>query len=83
MFWCLGRVRAFHFLLFGRVDAFCFLPFWEGAFFFAVWAGTGVESLTGLPGWALRGLTTKKTKQQTKTGSQVDAEERFRLGNVP
>ena len=33
-------------------------------FFFAVWAGTGVHSLTDLPGRAFRGLTTKKTKQQ-------------------
>ena len=34
--------------------------------FFAAWAGTGVHSLTGLPGSALRGPTTKKTKQQNK-----------------
>ena len=46
---------AFLFLLFGRA-ACCFL--------FTVGAGTGVYSLTGLPGLALGGPITEHTKQQ-------------------
>ena len=37
-----------------------FLAVRAGVVFFVVRAGTGVRSLTGLPGWALRDLTTKK-----------------------
>ena len=62
---------------------FFFLAVWAGCvIFFAVWAGgvyfsllfgrgTGVHSLTGLPGSSLSDPTTKKTKQQKrkKTGS--------------
>ena len=66
------------FLLFGRGACLLFAV-WAGVvFFFAVWAGgvcvcffvfgrgTGVYSLTGLPGSSLRDPTTKKTKQQQK-----------------
>ena len=66
-----------------------FFAVWAGAFLFgclgggpfyvlllaflSVRAGTGVHSLTGLPISALRGLTTKKTKQPPQkkdTGSK-------------
>ena len=63
-------------LLFGRGACllFCCLAAGRAFFFFfflfAVWVGTGVHSLTGLAGSALRGPTTRKTKQQeTNTGS--------------
>ena len=40
---------------------------WAGeCCFFAVWAWTGVHSLTDVPAWAGWGLTTRKTKQQKK-----------------
>ena len=65
---CLGG-RVFHFLLFGRGACFS-LPFGRGRVcFFAVWAGTGVHSLTGLPGWASKGLTTKRPNSKSNTGS--------------
>ena len=62
----------------GRIYVFCCLG--RGVFFFfAVWAGgvfifllfgrgTGVHSLTGLPGSSLSDPTTKKTEQQKKHG---------------
>ena len=39
----------------------------ERVFVSAVWAGTGVHSLTGLPGTSVRIPTRKKTNSQTKT----------------
>ena len=69
--------QSLFFLPFGRVRVH-FFSVWAGCMFivFAVWAGgrffwlsgrgTGVHSLTGLPGSALRGPTTKTTKQQNK-----------------
>ena len=67
-----GRVRV-HFLLFGRLSCFLFAV-WAGggrAFFLLFGWGTGVHSLTGLPGSSSSDPTTKKTKQQKKknTGS--------------
>ena len=59
-FCCLGGGRVFFCL--GR----------ERVFLFAVWAGTGVHSLTGLPGSSSSDPTTKKAKQQKKkTGSAI------------
>ena len=49
---------VFHFFLFGR----------GRVVFFAAWAGTGVHSLTGLPGWASRGLTIKRPNSKQKNG---------------
>ena len=79
-FCCLGGVGGervcFFCLLFGRVRVFLLFGGSGGwlRFFFAVWAGwiffflfgrgTGVHSLTGLPGSSLSDPTTKKTKQQ-------------------
>ena len=69
----------------GGVFFFCCLG--GVVFFFAVWAGgviffllfgrgTGVHSLTGLPGSSLSDPTTKKTKQQKKnTGSDPASSE--------
>ena len=57
---------VFHFLLFGRGARFLFCCSGGGRVFFAVRPET--DSFTGLPGWALRGLTTKKTKQLKKKG---------------
>ena len=56
------------FLLFGR-RACSFLAVWVGGviFFLLFGRGTGVHSLTGLPGSSLSDPTTKKTKQQKKT----------------
>ena len=48
-----------------------FLAVRAGGVFFAVRAGTGVHSLTGLPGWALRDLTTKRPNSKKKTGSSI------------
>ena len=59
-----------HSLLFGRGRAL-FFAVWAGSCFFLRFGreaylffchldGTGVHSLTGLPSWALGGLTTKK-----------------------
>ena len=46
---------------------FHFVPFGRGhVCFIAVCAGTGVDSLIGLSGWALRGLTTKQDQTATK-----------------
>ena len=77
VFFAVWAEGVFHFCLFGRPRVLCcclhggrvlFCAVWaEACLFFAVWAGTGVHSLTGLPGWALKGLTTKKTKQQKTT----------------
>ena len=78
-FCCLGRVRVrffpvwaggvFFFLVFGPV-AFFFFAVWAGGVFFSLLfgRGTGVHSLTGLPGSSLSDPTTKKTKQQKKHG---------------
>ena len=68
---------VFFFLLFGRgaCSFFCclgggvffFLLFGPGAFFFLLFGrGTGVHSLTRLPGSSLRDPTTKETEQQKK-----------------
>ena len=78
LFCCLGG--AAFFLLFGRRRV-CLLLFGRGACsFFAVRAGervfpfllfgrgTGLHSLTGLPGSSSSDPTTKKTKQQKKHG---------------
>ena len=58
-FCCLGGQRK------GRVFVFAV---WVGSrvSFFSVGTGTGVHSLTGLPGLFLRGPTTKKTKHKKK-----------------
>ena len=52
-------------------DVFFFLLFGPGAFFFLLFGrGTGVHSLTRLPGSSLNDPTTKETEQQKKnTGS--------------
>ena len=62
-----GRGRVL-FLLFGR-GRFFFLLFGPGAcFFFLLFGrGTGVHSLTRLPGSSLSDPTTKETEQQKKT----------------
>ena len=72
---------VFLFLLFGRGrvlffaawagGVFFFLLFGPGAFFFLLFGrGTGVHSLTRLPGSSLSDPTTKETEQQKKnTGS--------------
>ena len=70
----------FHFLLFGpgACFIFCYLggvrvSFFAvraGCFFFALRAGTGVHSLTGLPGWALRGLAILEKKKKKKGSFQ-------------
>ena len=77
-FCCLGGGACFVFLLFGRRRVL-FLLFERGrVFVFAVWAGgvfffllfgrgTGVHSLTRLPGSSLSDPTTKETEQQKKT----------------
>ena len=83
-FWLFGRAACFvccclgggvfyvlRFAVWAGGVFYC-LPFgWGRVCFFAVWAGTGVHSLTDLPGRALRGLTTKKTQQQKKMGSRL------------
>ena len=82
-FFCLGGGACF-FLAVWAGSCFFFVVWARGARFlcFALWAGarfcfllfghgTGVHSLTGLPGSSLSEPTTKKTKQQkTNTGSQ-------------
>ena len=84
-FCCLGGGRvffavwgwAFIFLLFGRWACF-FLAVWAGGvffFFFLLFGrGTGVHSLTGLPGSSKRDPTTQTTNQKTK---------RFPLSTAP
>ena len=77
VFLLFGPGAFFFFLLFGPGDVFFFCCLGGGVFFllFGPWAfffllfgrGTGVHSLTGLPGSSLSDPTTKKTKQQTKT----------------
>ena len=76
-FFCLGAGRALFFAVWAG-GVFFFFAVWAGCvFFFAVWAGgvffsllfgrgTGVHSLTGLPGSSLSDLITKKTKQPKK-----------------
>ena len=81
-FCCLGGGRVLFFAVWA--GACSFFAVWAGACsFFAVWAGgvfffvfflfgrgTGVHSLTHLPGSSLSDPTTKETEQQTKnTGS--------------
>ena len=72
-FCCLGW-GVFFFLLFGR-GRVLFLLFGPGAcfFFFLLFRrGTGVHSLTRLPGSSLSDPTTKETEQQKKnTGSYL------------
>ena len=66
-FCCLGGGRVFFFgcLGGGRVLVFAV---WAGCVFFLLFGrGTGVHSLTGLPGSSLK-EPTKKTKQQKKNG---------------
>ena len=86
LFCCLGGGRvsffavwaeACFFLLFGRGSCFCFCCLGGVCglfcFFFVLLfgRGTGVHSLTGLPGSSSSDPTTKKTKQQKKnTGSK-------------
>ena len=70
VFFCCFGGELVCFAVWARVS-FCFL-FGRGLVLFLLFARrTGVHSLSGLPVWALRGLTTKKTKQQTNenTGS--------------
>ena len=72
-FCCLGGGVFFFCCLGGGV--FCFLLFGPGAcvfFFFLLFGrGTGVHSLTRLPGSSLSDPTTKETEQQKKnTGSE-------------
>ena len=79
---CLGG-GVFIFLLFGRGGGricFCclgggvvfFLLFGRGSCFVVLFGrGTGVHSLTGLPGSSSRGPTTTKTKQQKKKKARV------------
>ena len=79
LFLLFGRLAGSFFLLFGRVSFVCcclggwhvFLLFGRVACFLLLFVrGTGVHSLTGLPGSSVRDQTTKKTKQQKKnTGS--------------
>ena len=71
-FCCLGGVRVVFCCLAGCRVFFCCLGGWRFLFFFLLFGrGTGVHSLTGLPGLSVRDPTTKKTKQQKKqnTGS--------------
>ena len=51
-------------LLFGHGVCFVFCCLGQGHVFLAVWRGTGVHSLTGLPGWVVKGpeQTTKQKK---------------------
>ena len=63
------------FLLLGQGTCFNFCRLGGGVLvFFAVWAWSGVHSFTGLPGWALRGLTTKKTKNKKTKSWSVGAD---------
>ena len=74
-FWLFGR--GLFFCCLGRVDM-VFLAVWAaGVLFFCCWGGwlflfllsgrgTGVHSLTGLPGSSLRDPATKKAKHQKK-----------------
>ena len=77
LFCCLGRGRVlvfavwaggvFFFLLFGRGSVLFFCFFFclgRGRVFVAVWADTGVHSLTDLPGSSSSDPTTKKATQQ-------------------
>ena len=61
MFCCLGGGRVF------------FFPFWAGScvLFLLCGRGTGVHSLTGLPGSSSSDPTTKKTKQQKQKKARV------------
>ena len=55
------------FLLFGLFGRYVFCCLGGGVFHFLLFGrGTGVHSLTGLPGSSLSDPTTKKTKQQAK-----------------
>ena len=84
-FCCLGGRRVLFFAVWaGGVFFFCcfgggmffFLLFGPGACFFLLFGrGTGVHSLTRLPGSSLSDPTTKETEQQKKknTGSPYNA----------
>ena len=66
-FYCLGgrgRGRVFFFFAVWAGGVFILLLFGRVSFFLLFGRRTGVHSLTGQPGSALRGPTTKKTKQQ-------------------
>ena len=61
-----GRLRFFFCLLLGRV-ACLFFAVWAGGYFFLLFGrGSGVHSLTGLPGSSSSDPATKKTKQPKK-----------------
>ena len=60
------------FFLFGRVGVFFFLLFEPGACFFLLFGrGTGVHSLTRLPGSSLSDPTSKETEQQKQRKTRV------------
>ena len=64
-FCCLGR-RRFFFAVWARA-CFFFFAVWAGGVFFLLFGrGTGVHSLTRLPGSSLSDPTTKETEQQNK-----------------
>ena len=67
LFLLFGRGHVFFFLLFGRVRVL-FLLFGPGGVFFILLfgRGTGVHSLTRLPGASLSDPTTKENEQQKK-----------------
>ena len=83
-----GACFFFFFLLFGRgrvlffavwAGACFFLLFGPGACFFLLFGrGTGVHSLTRLPGSSLSDSTTKETEQQKKTRVPSDRHCGFR-----
>ena len=64
-FCCLGG-GVFFFLLFGRGRVLFFAVWAGGVFFLLFGRGTGVHSLTRLPGSSLSDPTTKETEQQKK-----------------
>ena len=68
LFLLFGRGACSFFLLFGRGACFLFAVWAGGVFFFLLFGqGTGVHSLSGLPGSSSSDPTTTKTKQQKKT----------------
>ena len=68
--WAGGEKRACVFCCLGGVACSFFCCLGGGSCLFLLFGrGTGVHSLTGLPGSAFRGPTTQKTKQQKKKES--------------
>ena len=62
-----GRCACFFFVVWAGVACLCFCCLAGGRFCFLLFGrGTGVHSLTGLPGSSSSDPTTKKTKQQKK-----------------